>query len=527
MSTPASADAMLVARNVSTRYLAILTEMAVELLVLPFNVSHLGKAAYGLWILTASVTAYFSVLDLGYSGAQVRFVAHYRARRDVGALNEILSTMFGAFTAVGVITYAAAIVIAIFLDRLFQLDPEQVRVGRAVLLIVSANVAVGTAFSVFGGVINGFQRYDLNNIVGAISSVVAAVVNVAVVLAGYGLVPLVLATTAVRMLTYWVYRANAYRVFPALRIRLRSFSTKRLKEVTSFSVYILLIDWSNKVNYSIDAVVIGMFLNTSAVAVWSVGQRLAETTQRLTNQLNEVLFPSVVDSDTVDRQDRLQRILLVGTRLSLAAVLPLAGTLILFSRPLLQAWVGHSFDAGELEASVRVLQILAVTVIFRVGSATAGTLLKGAGRHRLLAFSNVAMAVVNLALSIALIGRFSLTGVAVGTLVPVSLIAAFVLVPAGCRRADVTARRLFMEAAWPALWPILPMTAWALAIRPYASASLVAVGLGAATSAGVYLAAFLLFSTGLAERELLVSRIRRRRGPLRLWPVASPVSEDA
>ena len=50
--------------------------------MLPFNVRHLGPAAYGLWILTASVTVHFSVLDLGYGGAIVKFIAQYRARRD-------------------------------------------------------------------------------------------------------------------------------------------------------------------------------------------------------------------------------------------------------------------------------------------------------------------------------------------------------------------------------------------------------------------------------------------------------------
>ena len=69
-------------------------------------------------------------------------------------------------------TYLVAIVLAVFLDRLFHLSPDQVHVGRVVLLIISVNVAVGTAFTVFGGVINGFQRYDLNNIVGTVSSVV-------------------------------------------------------------------------------------------------------------------------------------------------------------------------------------------------------------------------------------------------------------------------------------------------------------------------------------------------------------------
>ena len=76
-------ETLTVARNVSTRYLAILIEMVVGLVVLPFNVSHLGKAAYGLWMLTASVTAYFSILDMGYSGALVKFTGRHQMSVDV------------------------------------------------------------------------------------------------------------------------------------------------------------------------------------------------------------------------------------------------------------------------------------------------------------------------------------------------------------------------------------------------------------------------------------------------------------
>ena len=85
-ATPSAAaldsdETLTVARNVSTRYLAIGIEAALGLVVLPFNIAHLGTSAYGLWMLTASITAYFSVLDMGYSGALVKFVAQYRARR--------------------------------------------------------------------------------------------------------------------------------------------------------------------------------------------------------------------------------------------------------------------------------------------------------------------------------------------------------------------------------------------------------------------------------------------------------------
>jgi len=45
--------------------------------------------------------------------------------------------------------------------------------------------------------------------------------------------------------------------------------------------------------------VIGAFISSAAVALWTVPQRLAEMLQRLTNQLNGVLFPVVVDTDLV------------------------------------------------------------------------------------------------------------------------------------------------------------------------------------------------------------------------------------
>jgi O-antigen/teichoic acid export membrane protein len=500
---PSPREPLTVMRNVSTRYLAIGVEMVVGLGVLPFNIRHLGTAAYGLWMLTGSIVAYFSVLDLGYSGALVKFVAQYRAKRDVRALNEILSTMFFLFTGFGVLTYLAAIALALSLGHLFHLTPEQARVGQVVLLITSVNIALGMAFSVFGGVINGFQRYDLNNIVGAVSSLVVAAVNIAILLAGYGLVAVVVGTTSVRVVTYLVYRANAYRVFPSLELSPKLIRWRRLRKVTSFSVYMALIDWANKLNYSVDALVIGAFLSTNAVAVWVVGQRLAEVTQRFTNQLSEVLFPSIVDHDTANRLDRLQSIFMVSTRLSIALVLAIGGALMLMAGPLVSAWVGPGF-----EGSVAVVRLLTLTVIVRVACSTSATLLKGAGRHRTVAYANVVSSLANLALSVVLVTRIGLTGVALGTLLPVSAAALLVLFPAGCRRVGVPLRRAIAEAVWPALWPVAIMAAFVVLTRPSVGNSLVAVVCETAAAAGVYALTFVLVSVHAHERRFLFDEMR-------------------
>lgn len=106
----------LISRNLSVNYLVTGAELLIGLFMLPFNVAHLGQSAYGLWILVASVTVYFSMLDIGYGVAQVRFTAQYKAKNDIAALNEIASTMFCVFTAVGLLTYLLAMLLAFNLE---------------------------------------------------------------------------------------------------------------------------------------------------------------------------------------------------------------------------------------------------------------------------------------------------------------------------------------------------------------------------------------------------------------------------
>ena len=78
-----------VALNVGGRYVTLAVELVLGLLMLPINTRYLGASDYGLWILSASIVAYFPVLDLGYGSAMERFIAHYRTQKDAKAINEI------------------------------------------------------------------------------------------------------------------------------------------------------------------------------------------------------------------------------------------------------------------------------------------------------------------------------------------------------------------------------------------------------------------------------------------------------
>ena|GEM_PF-999209 len=494
----------LVARNVMTNYVVMAVEMVIGVLLLPFNIAHLGKSSYGLLILAASVTMYFSMLDLGYGDAQVRFAALYRARRDSKSLNQVVSTLFFVFAGIGLIAFGIAVLIAFHLQNIFNLTPDEAASGKKVLLIVSTYVALGFPFSTFGGIVNGFQRNYSNGIVAVATSVVAAIVNIIVLIAGYGVVEMVAATTTVRIVSYLFYRWNAYRIFPMLRIRLRHFSTERLKEITGFSAFLLIIDLANKINYCTDTLVIGAFLNTAVIATWSVAQRLADTTQRLTGQLNGALFPVVVDNATVGENNRLRIMFLQGTRLSLALVLLFAIGMIVLARPVVLVWVGPQF----LD-SVPIIYLLAIVVTIRVANSTATTILKGAEGHRLLAYSNISIAVTNLLLSILLVRYYGMIGVALGTLIPLGFVSMFVLFPAACRRVEVSIREALITAVWPAVWPGALTAAFLIIASQFAGPSALLILLEALSAGLLYAGTFLLLAVPRTERRWYLDKAKQ------------------
>ena len=494
----------ILAWNVSSTYLALAVQMAVGLVMLPFNVAHLGQSEYGLWVLMASVTSYFSIFDLGFGMGQVKFAAQYRAQGDSKALNEVVSTLFFLFSLIGLVVLTIAAIIAFNLESLFNIASDQATTGRSVLMVVALYVAMGFPFSVFGGVVNGFQRQYLNSIVAIVTTIVVALINVAILQAGYGLVELVSATTGIRMLSYLFYRKNAYRAFPELRVRLNNLRLLRLREVTSFSLFLLVIDAANKLNYSSDAIIIGAFIGTVAVSIWSVAQRLIETTQTLTTQLNGALFPVVVDVATLGQSERLRRLLIQGTRLSLAMVLPIAAGLIMLGDLLVLSWLGPAFDASR-----PIIYILAVAVTIRVGTSTATTLLKGSGEHKFLAGANLTSAVANVVLSIFVVRRFGLIGVAFGTLIPLALVSAFVLFPAACRRAQLTITDAVLHAIWPALWPVVPMIGVLLLSRHLLGGGLLLIAIQSAIAGSVYAAIFFGLAIGNEEKAWYQSKLKQ------------------
>jgi O-antigen/teichoic acid export membrane protein len=489
-----------------TRYLLLAVNIGIGLFLMPFTVRHLGTADYGLWMLVASLTYYFQLLDLGYGSGIVRQVTDADAHHDVDRVNRILSTFVVVYGTIGIAAaFGVAALIFFVLPHFPRISPAQLRTAQVLLAIIGLRIVVGFPMGVFGAVTNARQRFALNNLVALVLALINGGVTYLVLSAGHGLVALVATTTAISLAGYGAYAWTARRAFPALNIRPRLFDRRIVREVTTFSIYFFMIDIAVQIGFNLDNVVIAGFLGTTAVAVYAVTLRIADYQRQLCNQFNNLLFPVVVRFGSVGRTDALRDTLVEGTRIALVMVVGVTICVIGFATPLVNAWMGPGF-----EGSIAPLFVLAITGVVLVGQGPLGNVLLGTGRHRLVAIVAFLEALTNLGLSVILVRYYGILGVALGTGIPVLIANTFTLLPAACRTVGLRITqfgRLVLPAPLAGSVPaILAVIAFRTLLPP--TRFLAVVGEGAVVGA-IYLIAVTTVGVSGEVRRRYLAQIAR------------------
>jgi O-antigen/teichoic acid export membrane protein len=488
-----------------TKYLFLFVSIVTGIFLMPFTMHHLGTSEYGLWMLVASMTAYFQLLDLGYGNGLVRQVTQADARAREDEMNVVLSTFVVVYGGLGVLALAGvAGLVLLVVPRFPNLTAEQIVTAQWVLAILGVRVAVAFPMSVFGAVTTARQRFALTTSIAIAVTLLQAAATVLILNAGYGLVPLVAATTSINLASYLAYAAAARHTFPGLRLSVRRFSTQQVREVTAFSAYVFLITIAIQLGYNIDNVVIGAFAGTSAVAVYAVAFRLADYQRQLCNQFNGLLFPVVVRFKASNQTDALRATLVDGTRIALGLIAGVSVCLLAFAAPVVRIWMGTGF-----EGSLAPLYVLAVAGVILVGAGPLGNVLLATGRQRLVAFSCLGEAVVNLGLTLWLVRRYGIVGAAIGTLVAVTVSNVFVQLPAACRTIGVPIGSFLRLVGGPALVALVPavLAAYWLQVGAEAASLLDVIGRGALVAA-VYVLAFVGGGLSGAERRRYVGSVR-------------------
>ncbi len=493
-----------IARNVVFNWLGTGISMAVGFFLSPFILHRLGNIAYGVWVLTVSVVGYLNLLDLGMQSSVLRFVSQGYTKQDHEGASEAASAALWVRLQISLLALIASLALAVLFPHLFTIPRELAREAQGAIVLIGLTTAVNLSFGVVGGVLAALNRYDLQNYVSLLQTLLRVLGVVAVLQTGHGIVAIAAcefgSVLIGRLFLVWFAR----RLYPELRLRVKKPKRETLRKIWSYSSYTFLTTIAIQLVYQTDNIVVGAFVSTAAVTTYAIANSLCRYAGQVVGSMDSTFMPAASTFEAAGATASLLMLYKNGTRAIMVVSLPIILTLIIRGPSFISLWMGPQYA----HSSGIVLAILSIGLFFSFANRTAAAIAFGIGKHKTIALWAVAEGFANLALSILLAHWYGIYGVAIGTLGP-SLLIQLVFWPRYISKLiGVSSSEVILDVWGPLLLASLPFALLSYAFETYYPAhSLITFALQVlATLPALLLPLVFVFRTFV--RSMVLPRIR-------------------
>jgi O-antigen/teichoic acid export membrane protein len=346
----------------------------------------------------------------------VRYVSKFTATDEDEELAKIVNTSLFSYSCIGLASMLLTLVLCLNVDHVFaKIPPDMMPTARWLLLMVGASVAMGFPLGVFGGFLEGLQRFYILNWTNVIATLLRAALIVVALNRGYGLLMVAFITIILPLVASIVRVAIALHLRP-VPLALQYVDRATFRRIVNYSSSTFLIMVAGRLKFKTDEIVIGTMLSAAAVTYFNIGGRIVDYAGSVVTTLAQVFVPMSSQSEAKGDMNRLRKIFVVGNRVCAFIIFPICATLIILGKSVIQVWVGKKY----VDTSYPVLVIMIVACTLWWSQSASGRVLFGMSKHGTWAKITLIEGVSNLILSVILVRPFGIVGDAIGTAIPLA-----------------------------------------------------------------------------------------------------------
>ncbi|MCK4463320.1 MAG: polysaccharide biosynthesis protein, partial [Candidatus Omnitrophica bacterium] len=233
-------------------------------------------------------------------------------------------------------------------------------------------------------------------------------------------------------------------VAPYLELSLKLIDKSRVKSIFNYSFFTFVIQIGNRLRFGIDNFLIAGFVGMGFVTVYSIAARLIAYFTKFIASAVGVMIPVFSQYEGRDDYNSIRQKFILMTKISSYLSIFVGGALIVFGDAFIERWLGK-----EYSTAYPLLLILVVPTIFALMQTPSLQLLYGISKHKFHAIVNSIEGVANLILSLILVQKFGLIGVALGTAIPMAITKLFVQPMYTCKVIKLDISKYYLEVIIP------------------------------------------------------------------------------
>ena len=490
-------------------YLSTAISIIIQLIYMPVMIRLLGKSEYGLYSLVSSVVSYLSLFSLGFTGAYLRFFAKfYENRKKLASLNGIFLSLFNLLALIAAI---CGIVLSFFPEQIFgsKLSDAELSKARILMVILVLNISISLISGIFDAIIGAYEQFIFQRIAGLIATIVNPFICLPLLLMGYGSVMLVVVTTGVTlvrfMVTVWFCTCKI-----KIPVSFHGFQWGLLKEITVFSLFLLINMIIDQINWNVDKLILGHTSGTEEIAVYGVASQFNGLFMTFSTTISSVFAPRVnriAARDGKHYQTEFTKLMAkIGRIQWLILGLLTAGFIVFGKYFIVQIYAGKGYEEAYTVALYLVVPVL-VPLIQNIGI----EMQRALNMHQFRSIIYLMISIVNVGISIPLAVRWGAVGAAMGTAFSLLIGNGLIMNVFYHKVLHINMKYFWRQIAKTWKGFLVPVVLAIFIMRCVVFDNMLIFLVSVCIFAVVYCVSVFLFSCNDEEKNLLVGMIRRKR----------------
>ncbi|KAF0189882.1 MAG: Transporter of NadC family [Desulfobulbaceae bacterium] len=377
--------------------------------------TNLGKETLGIWDFAWSMITYFEFIYGGLISSVNRYVAKHRAVGDIAGVNTAVNSVF-------VVLLFFAILIALVSSSSFFLLPlfmaeklgEQMADAQWVILYLGLGLSVKIGLAIFGGILTGCHRWDLQHGINAANRLVTLIGMIAVLSFGGSLPTLALVYFCLETLVFSSRCSLVFRICPGLKINPRLAQRATILNMWRFSLKTLLPDIGDLLSNQTFNLLLVWFLGPAALAGYNRPKGLIRNIQTFVRRYAFTLTPTASSLQAMSADQEIRELFIRSCQTGAYIVFPMVAALVITGGPILQVWMGPEY-ADDILPAVLALGYLPFLLQLPLNS-----LLQGFNSHGWPGMFKFIASVIGIGAAFISLGLFhtNITGAAIALFLP-------------------------------------------------------------------------------------------------------------
>ena len=404
-------------KGIAISYLTTIVRTLSKLFLTPLYLRILGLDDFGFYQYVFSIASYVTILDFGITSVINTFSIKYKEAGDSDGVENVMfyTLMFSCFSAAVILIFGT--VIYIEASTVFGAAiAGRESLARILLVIMISQLVMSMFQHYFDGVILAAEKYVTLRTVDLVLIFIRCVITLLLLYSNVGVISIAIGDClgiGLCLLFEFIYCIKKLK----LKVKYHFKDMALFKGIAKLALALCLQSLISFLNASIDKYVLGRYLSTVAVTIYTLALTFSTFFDEIATAIQRLYLPQVVKlvSSGADGEELTDFVIVPG-RYQLMLCGGVLGAFILFGRQFIEMWSGRdTLDAWAISLYLMVPSVLPLIQNVCLSILTA------MNKRMFRSYVLGGMAIANLFLTIYLVKRIGLMGAPIGTFISLIL----------------------------------------------------------------------------------------------------------